>query len=672
MAKNAQQIKSLINEIFLIGDGSFDQFDTDDLFSLLLAADSAYANDQPIIDDAQYDALYRYVEATSPGNNYFYGVGSEVRGGKVKLPYTMGSLTQVYEGDTQKYVNQYKLQNQDLVATEKLDGCSTLIVYDQNGKLQIAYSRGDGIEGADITRHVSKIKNVPKQVKGPMVVRAEIIFSKEDWNTVKTQIKRSGGAFYKNARNATAGLMNASESDPIAYQYLSVVAYDILSETASKVDTLNYLMNNRFTVPQSIVIKGKDATDSRLTDILNQMRTESEYEIDGIVLDVSDRFLRTQMSPSKTTLNPEYARKFKIADASNMAIATVIEVQWNISKNGYLKPRVKIEPTELVGVTVQHATGFNAAFIANNNIGPGAKVRITRSGDVIPFLVGVVEPMPFPGKNPDFYENQYGVWLIEQLGKFGDYTWTKNSNDEFVDAVLVDVANNETVQLEQLIDFAAKMGIEHIGEGNMKAVYDAGYTTITEFVKMTALEIGQAIGSSIVGKKIRTSMTEKLTNVPWYIVAGAHSAFGRGIGQRKMKKLYDAFKGDIRFLKNTDAIVAVEGFEEKTANKIAAGYEAFTEFLRDVSANSQTITFSKYEAPKTGDLSGESFLFTGFRDKKLEKTIVEKGGKIASSVSSKLTYLVAADPNEDSGKLKKAREIGTKIISRDQLLEILA
>src|SRR5271157_968502 len=666
MAKDVKQIKALINDIYLFGDGSFDQFYTSDLVELLQAADNAYYNVtnslQAILTDEQYDALYQYCSVTDPTNTYFLGVGSEVRGGKVKLPYTMGSLTQVYQGDTQKWVSQHNLEKQPFIITEKLDGISTLIVYGQDGKLQIAYSRGDGIEGADITRHVSKIKSVPKRVDGPMVVRAEIIFTKANWEKVKTKITRSGGASYKNARNCVAGLMNASESDPIAYDYLSVVAYEILSPELSKPKQMLEL-HDSFDVPKEVDCLGEKLTDEFLTKTLTDMRAATLYEIDGIVIDVAHRDIRAKMNPSKNTLNPEYARKFKIADASNLAVAKVIEVQWNISKNGYLKPRVKIEPTELVGVTVQHATGFNAKFISENNIGPGAMIRITRSGDVIPFIVGVVSPAVTP--------KPYSIWFVDQLDNIGDWKWSPNH----VDAILENANDNETVQLEQMIDFAGKMGFEHIGEGNIKAIFDAGYKTIDEFVTMSANDIGQAIGSQIVGKKIRESMSQILTGgegIEWYKVAGAHSVFGRGVGVRKMKKLYEAFKGDMTKLSNATLIATVEGFDVKTATKIAAGYKPFIQFLNAVNDKFMYIELRKYEEPKGGDLSGQSFLFTGFRDKGLEKQIEEKGGKNASSVSSKLTYLVAADPNEVSGKLTKARELGTKIITRDQLLEILS
>ena len=256
------------------------------------------------------------------------------------------------------------------------------------------------------------------------------------------------------------------------------------------------------------------------------------------------------------------------------------------------------------------------------------------------------------------YEQKYSDWFERQLLAIGDWDWSPNQ----VDAILVDAANNETVQLEQLIDFAAKLGIEHVGEGHIKAIFESGYTTPTDFIKMMANDIGLAIGSQIVAKKIQQSKIEKTTNVEWWVVAGAHPAFGRGIGQRKMKKLYGAFHGDITQLSNFNAICGVEGFDDKTASKIVAGYETFMEFVEDCGS---ALSFAKYAAPKQGGLSGQVFVVTGFRDAGLEKRIEALGGKVGSAVSSKTTKVIAANVNESSGKLTKARELGIPVVSRE-------
>ena len=149
---------------------------------------------------------------------------------------------------------------------------------------------------------------------------------------------------------------------------------------------------------------------------------------------------------------------------------------------------------------------------------------------------------------------------------------------------------------------------------------------------------------------------------------GAHPAFGRGVGVRKMKKLYEAFEGEMTRCQNITDVMTVEGFEHKTASKVVNGMPEYTAFLKKIHPY---IKIQKYEAPKQGGLSGQTFVFTGFRSKELEKQIAEQGGKMGSSVSKNTSYLVADDPSSTSGKAAKARENGVNIISVDQLKELL-
>lgn len=162
----------------------------------------------------------------------------------------------------------------------------------------------------------------------------------------------------------------------------------------AKSKQLSVLETLGFTIPFHHVIKGKECSDQYLTKILNAFKAKTNFEIDGIVVDVDNATLRSQINPTRDTLNPEYARKFKIADTNNYAETEIIEIEWRISKNGYLKPRLKLKPVDLVGVTIQHATAFNAKFVYDNKLGPGAVVGIVRAGDVIPFVQRVVKPMP--------------------------------------------------------------------------------------------------------------------------------------------------------------------------------------------------------------------------------------------------------------------------------------
>lgn len=366
-----------------------------EMIAFLQACDDAYFNDEdPLISDQEYDAVKRVAQQTHPKDPYFLGVGSEVRGGKVKLPFTMGSLNQKYEGETIEWVRKNQLMAAPHVITDKLDGTSAMVVYGESGTIQIAYSKGDGFEGADITRHIRKFDSIPATASAGITVRGEVILSESSFNLLRTKVKTRAGQPYKNRRNMVAGLMNAGANDPIVYQHLRFIAYDIRGNQSSKSEQLKWLTDMHFETPGSVTVKGQQLDDQFLTAHLNDRRAQSVYELDGLVVEVDDAGHRRSLIKSADTLNPEYAIKYKIAEASNLKVTTVVAVEWNLSKDGYYKPRVQVEPVDLVGVTIQHATGFNAKFIAEHGIGPGAKVAITRAGDVVPFIIEVIEPMP--------------------------------------------------------------------------------------------------------------------------------------------------------------------------------------------------------------------------------------------------------------------------------------
>jgi len=203
----------------------------ENIVDVLRLCDDAYHNGkgEPPLSDTQYDTLRQYLMLADPTNPFLIGVGSDVRGGKVDLPFKMGSLNQVQVGEINQWVQKHKLQDNDLIVSDKMDGTSVMIVYDINGDPQIAYSRGNGVQGADISRHIFKIANVPNKVSGRMVVRAEVIMSETNFQTFKHGYKRSGGQTYANARNAVAGLMNGKHTHASeVYTLLEVIAYELI------------------------------------------------------------------------------------------------------------------------------------------------------------------------------------------------------------------------------------------------------------------------------------------------------------------------------------------------------------------------------------------------------------------------------------------------------------
>lgn len=648
---------SKVNKAFLaeLQDATdFDEFKLEDIISVLKAADDAYENgDDPLFTDAQYDSIKRYVESVDPKNDYLHAIGSDVRGGKVSLPNAMGSLTQAYDtADFDRWIEKHGLKPSDvMVATEKEDGMSTSIHYNNKGEFRIAYSRGNGTEGADMSRHVKRLKKLPKKVTPNLEVRAELIISNPNFDKLKTKVFRRDGSQYKNPRNMVSGLMNASEIDPIAYDYIDIIVYHDWNESKeSKLEQLHRFESLGFQIPAYTKFPASGLNDKTLTEILNKIRDKSEYLVDGIVVELDDAKLRNKMNPSKATLNPEYARKYKVADASNNAVATVDFVEWRVSKRGYLKPRVHFIPFPLCGVTVTHATGFNAAFIVENRICKGAKVRMTRSGDVIPFINGIVEPGSY---NVQDFE--------EEWSDIGEWKW----NDTKVDVVLTEDHANVGLKLAEA--FFTAIGVDGLKLGNLQKMFDVGFDTPAKIIKASVDELSFALASSSTASKIHKSLHAALKNVTLPQFMGATGLFGRGIGQRKIQKLHDQY-GDSILESSINRIECVEGFDTKSATKFINGLPVYKEFFNEVKDHVQFVTPLVVE---DGKLNGQVFVFTGFRNKDLKAKLEAEGGIVVDSYSKKVTTVIAADPDERSTKIDKARKDGAKIIGLSDVDELI-
>src|SRR5574343_136737 len=327
---------------------TFDDVSNDILIEVLKSADNAYFNtDVPLFEDDLYDRIKQYVANNVQDHPYFSQVGSSIRGGKIPLPVPMMSLNQVYAGDAQEWVKKYNLQEEKIIITDKLDGASGLLEF-ANYKLHKGYSRGNGVEGADITRHYSQMKSIVKSLpdNNALLIRGETIISNNKFEVIRQLIKEKTGKLYANPRNMVSGLMNAKTNFDFVYEYIDFVAYEVVQSIMDKSEQLLFLGENNFLTPWCTTILGKDITDDVLSDILADRRQKSPYQIDGIVLDINSGKKVSSMRTNKPE-NPTYAVKYKMLTAADIVETTVLSVEWNISKHGYWKPKVIITPVQL-------------------------------------------------------------------------------------------------------------------------------------------------------------------------------------------------------------------------------------------------------------------------------------------------------------------------------------
>ena len=637
----------------------FDQNTLDDnseveTVTFLQRQDDLYENEgDSEVDDATYDRIRRWASLAFSANKYFTGAGSSTRGGKVNLPFSMSGLTQVYEGgDTHKWAYKIGGNAVEYVISDKMDGTSAMVIYDPGGYLQIAYSRGDTQQGADITRNIKKIPNIPHKIPAlgyTLPVRMEIEIKKSDWNHVQSTFTKSNGEPYKNARNTVAGVMNASGKDDGIHNYLNGVAYTVMESELSKINQFNLLIRCGFEVARHEQVTCLELDDTTLTKMLNATRETCDYELDGIVVDINEYRGRKHAG----TIGQPTTVKFKVADASNFAICVVKDVIYRASKDGYLKPRVNIQPTNLCGVTVSFATGFNAGHIRKHGIGPGAKIRITRSGDVIPYILSTIDRV-----NPALPCNK----------EHGDWSWSVNDNDEEIDAVLNDVSSNKGVTIRKNTDIFTKLKIAHLKGGSIEKLYDAGYETAQSIMNAEYTDLYMVLGEN--GGKIDDSLDEQLTGIYWPEFVGSLNIC-RGIGRRKMTALYDGLQGDVSKMSDIDAICALDSFDEKTAKKIVENIDDALQFIEDVEDRVTLSFYTTPVAPKGSRMKGKGVVFTGVRSAEVEKKISEEGGEVKSGISSKVQYLVCKDVNSNSGKANKARKLGITIVDLKGMERIL-
>jgi DNA ligase (NAD+) len=603
----------------------------------LLELDDAYFNGDALVSDTDYDELKNWLRTTDPTNEYFKRVGADVRTGKEPLPVTMGSLNQLYDdNDLSLWVKKYELQNRFCILTEKLDGFSCLLVY-TDGNLTQAFSRGNGIEGASVIRHVQHINSVPPTIpiSGTQYIRGEIIMK-------PSVFQEKYSTQYKNPRNMTAGCMNRTTTESSVLNDLDFIAHEWVMYEDTKQFSLVALEGFAFLVPNTEVMVGDRLTRDLLERTIKEFKKRSEYELDGVVITIDDLDCVQNVSKS-SSLNPEHSIKFKL---QGEGIQTeVVKVHWESSKNFLMKPRIEIKPIQLGGVTITFATGFNAKFIVENNIGPGAVVLITRQGDVIPYCKAVLK-----GTQPD-------------LPTDVEYEW----NETKVEIALKD-KNTPEVIFKQVLDFFVSLEVELLKEANLRSLFDAfsldgrEYTDIIGVIfDLTEIEFERVIGSN--GKKIYSSLHRRLQNTNLPTLMGSLNYCGAGFGVRKATALLEQISVDQ--ITSVEVIAHLNGFDEKSARNIFAGVEKFREFL----TRFDEYIALKQEEPKEDKLSALVVVMTGFRDKDLHAKIESLGGKVGSSVSGKTTHLLTLDPNTLTGKTKAAKDKGVTIMSPDQFKE---
>lgn len=634
-------LKELIKYLNNLSTNDFEKkintYDLNFLHKIKLYLDDLYYNTgiESGLDDYKYDILKDVLQERDP--KYVPPIGAEIRNDnrEVSLPFWLGSMNKIkYEGSSdvlRRWLSKHKAE--EYIIENKLDGISCLLEF-RNKKIRL-YTRGNGSRGSDISHLTSYFKNIPKKLRETIYVRGELIMNK---NTFKMKYADE----FANPRNMVAGRIG-SKTIRSGLTDIEFIAYEIVRENTlpKPQEQLEMLKELGFKVVNFTT--EKELSSEKLLENLLYNIQESEYEIDGIIVQGNIPYKRNVSG------NPDYAFAFKARLDTNLVEVVVEKVEWNISKWGLIKPRIKIKPVSLGGVTITYTSGFNAKYINDNKIGPGSVLKLTRSGDVIPFIIEVVK-----GSRAQFPEI--------------DYKW----NDTKVDIYIIENSNITCIKL--IASFFTALKIKHVSEATVTKMYDHGMDNIIKIVSAKREDFDKIEGfGSRLAERTYDNIHKGFENVPLYLLLGASGVFGMGMGTRKIELLFNNFPNILKEYKKMkknelyEKINSIHGFSDKTTVKIVKNLpwaEKFVEKLKPYIKFEEEV-----ETKVSNDFFNKKIVFSGFRNTKLEEEIKKRGGKVTTSISKNTSILVVSSKEGGSSKIEKAKELNIPIYELSEFRE---
>ena len=626
-----------INKFKEIGIDYLKKCSQKELESMIITSKKIYFNDPEnvIMTDNEYDIVKEYIERKHPKSKVINDVGAPIdKKGKITLPYEMWSMDKIKPTTDalQKWLAKYK-EPSDYVISAKLDGVSGL--YSTEGDEAKLYTRGNGLIGQDVS-HLIPYLNLPKETG--IVMRGEFLISKENFDT---HYKHKNA----NARNLVAGIVNKQTVTKNEYDYLDFVAYEVIKPEMKPSNQLQYLTDIKANTVK--FESSKVLTNDVLSVKLVSWRDNYKYEIDGIIA------THDKLYPRKSG-NPDHAFAFKMVLSDQVAEAKVVDILWTPSKDGYLKPRIRIEPIHLGGVKIEYATAFNASFVETNQLGIGALVQIVRSGDVIPHIMKVSMPAEHV-KMP----NEKYIW-----------------NETHVDIMLENMEGNEIVKLKNISSFFKELGVDGLSIGNTKKIIDGGYDTIEKILAMEKDDFLKLDGfKETMSNKVYTGIQDKIQSISLIKLMNATNIFGRGLGERKIRPIVEEFPDILTSLESeqtkVEKVANLKGMAIKTAKAFVEKIPYFLLFLKQAHLEHKLKQSSAplIEIDKSHPLFQKKIVITGFRDKTVEENIVSKGGELGTSVSKNTFIVIAKDVTDDTGKVMLAKEKNIPLMTLEEFNE---
>lgn len=650
-----------------------------------------YIFDDPSVSDAEYDALYKelldlekehpeFRAEDSPSQSVGAKVSKDFK--KVTHKEKMLSLENAYnEDDITVFFERMRklsgLPDVEVVLEPKFDGLSLAIVY-KNGVLVQASTRGDGTVGEDVTANVLTIDSVPKKISNTddrFEVRGEVVMLKSDFQKLNDERSRLGEKLFANPRNAAAGSLRQLDVNITKSRRLTFFAYAVYPSTLgglTQIEVLDRLKQLGFNVSSYVKLCRNQSEAFAFYRQMENQRAELKYDIDGVVYKINDLSLQQEMGVSSKYPRHSIAYKFPAQKAETSVLDIVVQV----GRTGNITPVAELTPVTVGGVVISRATLHNKEDLEKKDIRVGDRVVLQRAGDVIPqILYPIIDarssdsiPFKFPTVCPccgsELVKEEQGV------------------------AIRCVNLNCEAQLVERLIHFVSKpaFNIDGLGEQNIRFFFEKKIIkspidifSIEQRKDVLQLEKYEGWGKLSVDNLFKSINIARVVSLDRFIYALGISQVGKAVSKliAKFFGTYVAFYQCISKLDGSQ-LLEINGIGESIVEDFNNFFANDTNMsvVRELAGDgveAGIVTVTDIASAKSDLLSGQTVVFTGSlvrfsRDE--AKDFAEKyGAKVASSVSSKTSFVVAG---ENAGsKLAQAQKLGIKIYSEDEFLELV-
>lgn len=655
-----------------------------------------YTLSDSIITDFEYDHLFRLlkeyeqnnpteIQANSPTQRISSSLNNEFETVAHTIP--MLSLDNSYNADDlldfdRKVKERSGKDNIKYVVEPKFDGASIALVY-ENDLLVRAATRGNGTLGDNITNNAKAIRSIPLKANfsqfgiDKVELRGEVLIEKNRFQKMNNEREENGLPIFQNARNTASGGLRMKDPNEVAKRGLEAFIYQLGYTKSGENEQLK--IQNSFSQNESINILGQlgfrvPTSEKKQFDTIEQViaftqeweekRDQYPYEIDGLVVKVDD--FRLQDEIGFTSHHPRWAIAYKFK--AKQAQTKLLEIDYQVGRTGAITPVAKVEPVRLAGVTISSISLHNEDMITQKDIRIGDTVIIERAGDVIPYIVGSVAEKRTGNEIP-FEFTQHCPACSSQLERQeGEAVWR---------CINIDCPAQ---QEERIIHFVSKsaMDISGLGKDIVKRFYKENI--ISNILDIYHLHQKQEQLLALEGwkeksvKNLIQGIEKSKTNPTYRLLVGLGI---RHVGTTTAKMLQKQVEHLLEFKHWTkEQFIELEDVGPKVADSLFEffNHEENEQLITQLEQLGVNVKNEKNDDQTSTRLEGNTFLFTGslskFTRDDAKQLVENNGGKIVSSVSKKLNYLVVGE--KAGSKLKKAEAIETiTILNEDEFLALI-